>query len=89
MQKVLQDFSIGKNIRRIREKNGMKQIKLVTEMQVRGSKVTDTTLSKIEGGYRNIRVSDLVILQEIFNVSYNEFFKDLSVEFIQNMQDNF
>ena len=79
MQKMLQDLSIGKNIRSIRKEHGLTQSQLVAQMQTYGSTLTDTALAKIEGGYRNIRVSDLVILKTIFKVSYDRFFDELSV----------
>ena len=76
MQKLLQDISIGQNILRLRKEQSLTQIELSAKMQLLGSTVLVTTLSKIEGGYRNIRVSDLIILKTIFNVPFDEFFKD-------------
>lgn len=80
MQKLLQDMSIGENIRQLRKKHKLTQIQLSAQMQVYGSNMTDTTLAKIEGGYRNVRVSDLVILKTIFKVSFDDFFEGLIKE---------
>ncbi len=79
MQKILQDISIGENIRKIRKEHKITQIQLASQMQIYGSTITDTTLAKIEGGYRNIRVSDLVILKTIFKVSYDDFFQNITL----------
>lgn len=79
MQKILQDMSIGKNIRGLRREHRFTQPQLAAKMQTYGSTITDTTLAKIEGGYRNIRVSDLAILKTIFGVSYDRFFDGISL----------
>lgn len=78
MQKLLQDKSIGKNIRRMRKEKRLTQPDLVAMLQTRGSSIGDsTTLAKIEGGYRNIRVSDIMLLKEIFDCTYEDFFFNL------------
>lgn len=77
--KLIQDLSIGKNIKQLRKERKLTQNELCAKMQLFGSNIGITTLAKIENGYRNIRISDLIILQEIFNVSYDEFFKNLTL----------
>lgn len=42
-----------------------------------GSSISRTSYVKIENGYRNIKISDLVALKNIFGVDYAEFFKDI------------
>lgn len=79
MHKLLQDMNIGDNIQKLRKACNMTQVQLIMHMHDYGSVISESQLIKIEGGYRNIRISDLVILQKIFNVSYDEFFKGLSV----------
>lgn len=78
MQKLLQDQSLGGNIRRLRKAAGLIQPQLVAKIQVEGGTIGDaTTLAKIEAGVRNIRVTDLVALRKIFSCSYEEFFRGL------------
>lgn len=78
MQKLLQDQSLGGNIRRLRKAVGLTQPQLVAKIQVEGGTIGDaTTLAKIEAGVRNIRVTDLVALRKIFSCSYEEFFQGL------------
>ena len=78
MQKLLQDQSLGGNIRRLRKAAGLTQPQLVAKIQVEGGTIGDaTTLAKIEAGVRNIRVTDLVALRKIFSCSYEEFFRVL------------
>ena len=78
MQKLLQDQSLGGNIRRLRKAAGLTQPQLVAKIQVEGGTIADaTTLAKIEAGVRNIRVTDLVALRKIFSCSYEEFFRGL------------
>lgn len=79
-QKVLQNMNIGANLRRLRKAKGLKQKELVAQMQSLGSSIPDdTSYVKIEGGYRNISVRDLVILQTIYKCTYDEFFKGLTI----------
>ena len=78
MQKLLQDQSLGGNIRRLRKAAGLTQPQLVAKIQVEGGTIGDaTTLAKIGAGVRNIRVTDLVALRKIFSCSYEEFFRGL------------
>ena len=76
MQWILQDIPLGRNIQNIRIKKGMTQKDVVTKLQLMGSIMSRTTLANIESGRRNIKASDLKALQILFEVDYNEFFKD-------------
>ena len=77
MQKLLQDKNIGKNLQRIRKTRKMSQKDVLIQMALKGRTMIETTYSRIEQGKRNIFVSDLVLLKEIFDVDYNEFFEGL------------
>lgn len=76
MQYILQDIPIGKNIRRIRMRKEMTQMDVITQIQLKGSVMSRSTLANIETGRRNIKASDLKLLREIFNVDYEEFFME-------------
>ena len=76
MQWILQDVPIGRNIQNIRMSKGMTQSAVVAQLQLKGSIMSRSTLANIESGKRNIKASDLKLLKELYNVDYNEFFKE-------------
>lgn len=78
MSKVLGCKTIGDNIKRIRMSCGLTQEQTVARMQVLGSTISRSTYSLIEMGRGNIYASDLVALKTVFNVSFDDFFKDVS-----------
>lgn len=80
MQKILQNVSLGENIQRIRKTKKMSQNDVATEMQLRGRSISRSHYANIEQGIRNVFVTDLVLLHEIFGVSYDEFFQDIQFE---------
>ncbi len=77
MTKLLGAEELGRNIRRIRLERGLTQERTVAKLQVLGSPLSRSTFSLIEMGRGNVFVSDLVALQKIFNVDYQEFFRDI------------
>lgn len=79
-QKIKQakDLSIGGNLQRLRNNAGLSQEKTVAKLQLAGLDVSRETLSQIELGHYNVRVSILRALKDIYGVdSYDEFFKDI------------
>lgn len=76
MQWILADIPLGRNIQTIRTKKNMTQVEVVAQMQLMGSNMSRSTLANIETGRRNIKASDLKLLKTIFNVSYEELFKE-------------
>ena len=76
--KLLDSQIFGNNLQRIRTSYGLTQEQTVAKLQVLGSPLSRSTYSLIELGRGNIYVSDLVGLQQIFQVDYSEFFKDIS-----------
>jgi len=62
------------NLVRLRKASGLSQYDLVAQMQLLGSTMPRSTYAKIELGYRNIKVPDLVALQKIYSVDFSEFF---------------
>lgn len=77
MTKLLGSEQLGCNIQRIRLERGLTQEQTVAKLQVLGSPLSRSTYSLIEMGRGNIFVSDLVALQRVFNVDYEEFFRDI------------
>lgn len=75
--KLIQDVTMGKNIQRLRVAKGLTQEQVCARMTVQGIPMTQSTYTKFETGMRGIFLSELLILQKIFAVSYDEFFRDL------------
>ena len=66
---------IGKNIKLIREQNGITQELLATRLQLEGIDMTRSAVAKIEVGQRHVYVDELVAIQKIFNVPFEEILK--------------
>ncbi len=77
MTKLLGTGQLGRNIQRIRVEQGLTQEQTVAKLQVLGSPLSRSTFSLIEMGRGNIFASDLVALQMVFQVDYQEFFRDI------------
>ena len=80
MQKLITDSQFGQNLREIRLSHGYTQEETVGRLQLLGSPLSRATYSIIEMGKGNLYVSDLVGLQQIFGVRYEEFFKNIPTE---------
>ncbi len=75
MQKIRQDCGLGQNIRRIRLNAHMTQDEIAAQLQLAGCDISRSVYAQIECGAYNIRVSELVVLNRLFNVDYNAFFE--------------
>ena len=58
---------------------GLTQEQTVAKMQLSGVEISRGTYSQIECGIANIRVEDLLALQQIFQVSIQDFFHDITL----------
>lgn len=76
MNMILVDIPMGRNIQSIRIDKNMTQAEVVAQMQLMGSNMSRSTLANIETGRRNIKASDLRLLKKIYNVDYEEFFRE-------------
>ncbi len=63
---------IGNNIRNIRERLGMTQEALATQLQLRGCDITRSAVAKIEVGQRHLYADEIMLIKSIFGVSYDE-----------------
>lgn len=68
------ETQFGKNIRLIREEQGMTQDQLSAKLQLLGCDITRSALAKMEVGQRHIYPDEILALKEILNVSFDEFF---------------
>jgi len=76
--KILNNEVFGQNIQKIRISKNLTQEETVAQLQTMGSPLSRSTYSLIELGRGNIFVSDLVGLQKIFRVDFEEFFENIS-----------
>ena len=76
MQWILKDITIGINIQTIRMTKNMTQREVVEQLQLMGSNLSRSSLANIECGRRNIKASDLKALRVLFQVDFEEFFRD-------------
>ena len=79
MQKIKQDINIGSNIQRLRKRANLTQEQTIAKMQIAGFYTSRASYAKIEMGITNIRVSELLLLTQIFNARIEEFFEGLSI----------
>ena len=80
-QKIKQDkIQIGKNIRRIRKQNKLKQTDMVVRLQLMGMDMTREALLKIERGIQHIYASQLKAIKEVLGTTYDELLSEDSSE---------
>ena len=80
-QKIKQDkIQIGKNIRRIRKQNKLKQTDMVVRLQLMGMDMTREALVKIERGIQHIYASELKAIKEVLGTTYDELLSEDSSE---------
>lgn len=77
MAKLLQDLSIGDNLRTLRKKRGLTQNDLCAQMAQMGRPMLQSTYAQIESGSRNIFISDVIALKRVLHADYEDLFKDL------------
>lgn len=76
--KVKQDISIGKNLKRLRLQNGLSQEQVAEKLQTQGFNISREIISQMELGKYSIRVSVLLELKKLYKVnSFDEFFANL------------
>lgn len=76
-QKIKLDSTFGNNLRTIRKAHGYTQEEIVAKLQLKNQDISRSAYAQIECGTYNIRISELVALKEIYNISYDDFFKGL------------
>ena len=77
MTKILQDVNLGTNLKQLRNSKGLTQDDVCAKLSVMGRPMLQSNYAQIESGKRNIFLSDLLVLREIFEVSFDDIFKDL------------
>ena len=77
MAKLIQNLSIGRNLRKLREARGLTQEDVCPRMAQLGRPMLQSAYSQIETGQRNLFVSDLIALRTVLNAQYDDFFRGL------------
>lgn len=77
MTKILQDVNLGANLKQLRNSKGLTQDDVCAKLSVMGRPMLQSNYAQIESGKRNIFLSDLLVLKEIFEVSFDDIFKGL------------
>lgn len=75
--KLKQDISIGHNLKRLRSNSKLSQEALAGKMQLYGCNTTRDIYAQMEAGKYNIRISELLVLKEIYQCELIDFFLDL------------
>lgn len=63
---------VGNNIRLLRERAGMTQDMLASQLQLRGCDITRSAVAKIEVGQRHLYPDEIILIKEILNVGFDE-----------------
>ena len=66
--------AIGLRIRFLREQKGLTQDAVEAQMQLRGCDITRSAIAKIEVGQRHLYPDEIILLVQIFGISYDELF---------------
>jgi transcriptional regulator with XRE-family HTH domain len=74
---LVQNVSLSTNLKRLRKESGLSQEALTAKINLLGSLLERSAYARIELGQRNIKVTDLVALQQVYNVDFAEFFKGI------------
>jgi len=75
MKKILVNNTFGQNLQKIRYSKDLTQEQTAAKLQLLGSPMSRDVYAQIETGKGNIYISDLVGLQQVFNVDFAEFFE--------------
>ncbi len=75
--KLKQDVPIGHNLRKHRQKVGLSQERVAAKLQLQGLDIHQKIISEMELGKYSIRISVLLALAELYQVSVGDFFADL------------
>lgn len=66
---------VGENIKRLREERGLRNIDVITKLQLYGVSISSSTYSKVEMGLNNPTVNMIIALTDIFKCDYKDFFQ--------------
>ncbi len=67
---------LGKNIKNLRINAGLRNIDIITQLQLFGVSVSSSTFAKVESGANNPSVDMLIALTKILKCDFNAFFQE-------------
>ncbi len=77
--KLINSPQFGETIRRLRSETGLTQEQVAAKLQLLNLDITRSQYAQIECGTYNIRPEELCAIKQLFNVSYEMFFKEIEV----------
>ena len=77
--KLINSRAFGETIRRLRVEAGLTQEQVSAKLQLLNVDITRSQYAQIECGTYNIRPEELCSIKHLFNVSYEDFFKEIEV----------
>ena len=80
-QKIKLNPSFGDDLRKIRKAHGYTQEAIVAKLQLKNIDISRSVYAQIECGTYNIRISELVALKEIYEISFDDFFEGISPQY--------
>lgn len=69
------ELKVGRNIRKIRESQGMTQDTLAAKLQLNGCDITRSAMAKIEVGQRHLYPDEIILIRQILNTTYEAIFE--------------
>ena len=66
------DRRFGQHIRNLRTERKWTQEQMVAKIQLSGYEISRSSLAKIESGTRHVYLDDLLMLQKVLHVSFEE-----------------
>ncbi len=67
-------MKVGLNIKSAREKAGMTQDMLATQLQLKGCDITRSAVAKIEVGQRHVYADEIILIKEILKTEFDRLF---------------
>lgn len=77
MKIIANSEAFRNNIIRLRKEHHYTKSEVVRRMNLLGSTIHRNTYASIENDHRNIKVTDLVALQQIYQIDFAEFFENV------------
>ncbi|MBR6385217.1 MAG: helix-turn-helix transcriptional regulator [Ruminococcus sp.] len=69
------EIKIGKNIRYLRESQGLTQEMLAAQLQTRGCDLTRSAIAKIEIGARHLYPDEMKLIKDILKADYKDIYE--------------
>lgn len=76
MQKLINTFDFGANLRQLRRRFGLTQDQLVARLNLQGIDISRSKYSRYETGELNVPIDTVRALQSIYQCPYDDFFEN-------------